>query len=68
MDEKEHIKLLKDFFLWLIHTAKIEIIDAEEHIEAHGFAKGDLCPIYSIEILIKMYRKKEGIENDKRDK
>lgn len=47
---------LRAFFLWLIRDAKIDVIDAEKAIEAHGFGE-PFVPVLTLDELIKSYIK-----------
>lgn len=50
--------VIAPFWLWLVREAKIEVIDAENFIEVHGFAKeGDnLIPVISFAELLEWYK------------
>ena len=50
--------VITPFWLWLVREAKIEVIDAENFIEVHGFAKeGDnLRPVISFAELLELYK------------
>lgn len=50
--------VITPFWLWLVREAKIEVIDAENFIEVHGFLKdGDsLIPVISFAELLELYK------------
>jgi hypothetical protein len=52
-------KHAKDFFLWLVRKAKIEVIEAEQFIEAHGFAEaeGHMVPVLTLDELYQIFLK-----------
>ena len=54
--------VITPFWLWLVREAKIEVIDAENFIEVHGFAKeGDnLIPVISFAELLEWYKSQNG--------
>lgn len=49
---------LRDFFIWAVRVAKIEVIDAENAIELTGYWKEDapLVPVLSLDELIQEYQ------------
>lgn len=49
---------LRDFFLWAVRVAKIEVIDAENAIELKGYWKEDapLVPVLNLDELIQEYQ------------
>lgn len=49
--------ILTSFWIWLVREAKIEVIDAENVIEVHGFLKKDdmFVPVVSFKKLLKIY-------------
>lgn len=49
---------LRDFFLWAVRVAKIEVIDAENAIELKGYWKEDapLGPVLNLDELIQEYQ------------
>lgn len=49
-----------DFFIWLVRVAKIEVIDAEQFLEAHGFAT-DMVPVLSLKELYEKFKEESGI-------
>jgi hypothetical protein len=46
---------LNKFFIWLIREAKIDVIDAENFIEVHGYGGEFGCPVISLNDLIDLY-------------
>jgi hypothetical protein len=50
--------VITPFWLWLVREAKIEVIDAENFIEVHGFAKeaDNLIPVISFAELLEWYK------------
>lgn len=51
--------IITPFWLWLVREAKVEVIDAEEFIEVHGFLKpGDnMVPVIPFTELLALYKK-----------
>ena len=50
---------IRNFFIWMVRKANIDVIDAENAIEVHSLREPStgLVPVVSIDELIKMYRK-----------
>ena len=49
---------IRNFFIWMVRKANIDVIDAENAIEVHSLREPStgLVPVVSIDELIKMYR------------
>lgn len=56
-------KIITQFWLWLVKEAKIDVIDAENAIEVHGFIGDTDCfvPVITFKELIELYKTKKNL-------
>lgn len=56
--ELKQLEVITPFWLWMVREAKIDVIDAENFIEVHGFKEPDdnLIPVISFKELFELYK------------
>ena len=60
---KREKQILRDFFIWCSRKAKIDVIDAEKHIELDGYGE-NLHPIMNLDEVINLYANEYMQENN----
>ena len=60
MEECDLFKVIQPFWIWLVKEAKIEVIEATESIEVHGYIEeGDIgAPVITFAELVELYKEK----------
>lgn len=55
--------VITPFWLWLVREANVDVIDAENAIEVHGFNADNkpLTPVISFKELIELYKSQNGL-------